>query len=291
MRSFHPTARLSAVIAPLVILMFARNLPAAAVGTVCGLLCLLMNDGGRVFAKALGGCLLISFLTALTDPLVSHRGMTVLLFINGRAYTLESMLYGLELGLSLGGVMVWLGLLRRLVSERELLCIFGRISPKLAMTVSMTLGFIPRLLQKQSRIREAQRGAGLFHDNSPTGRMESSSQVFIACAAWSAETAAAAARSMTARGYGTHPMTYSDKRPLRAADILLIAFQGIGAVTAGVFSALGAATVFFPTMTQEKYSIHLNIAFALICIPALAAITAEVIRWAIHTPPAKEDKQ
>ena len=283
MRAFHPISRIAAVLPPLLALMFARSLPAAVTGLICGLICLLLKKGLRAFFKSAAGCLSVAAAMALSDPLVSHRGMTVLLFVNGRAYTLEAMLYGLELGLSLGGVMVWLELLRSLVSERELLYIFGKISPRLAMTVSMTLGFMPRLLNKQRRISDAQKSAGLFADNSPTGRLESASAVFMACAAWSAETAAAAARSMNARGYGTHSVTYSEERPLCRADKAVLILQAASACAVTVFSAMGGDTVFFPALSHERYAVHLTAACAAACMPSLITLAKEIVQWTLYT--------
>ena len=186
MRGFAPLSRLAAVIGALMVIMFSRSLSAAGAGFIAGLICLLLNEGRRRALKAGAAGLVVCAATAVIDPLFSHRGMTILLFVNDRPYTLESMLYGLELGLSLSGAGVWLTVLRGLVNEREMLGIFGRFSPKLAMTISMTLGFIPRLIRKNRRIREAQRGAGLFSGDSPSGRMEEVSAVFTACMAWSA---------------------------------------------------------------------------------------------------------
>ncbi len=283
MRTLHPLTRLAAVTALLLILMFCRSLTAAAAGLLGGLLCLLLHSGVRSFAKALGGCLCLAAVTAITDPLVSHRGMTVLLFVNSRAYTLESMLYGLQLGLSLGGVTIWLTLARRLLNDRELLSLFGRISPKLALTVSMTLGFIPRLIKKQRRIHEAQRGAGLFADNSPTTLMQEHSAVFGACIAWSAEAAADAARSMNGRGYGKHPSVRSDSRPLARRDMLLILAELCITAAAMVFTVLGGSTQFYPTLTFGRSEPHLTAACVCACLPPVITLAKETLQWKLYT--------
>ena len=282
MRALHPVTRLAAVWAALVVLMFCRSLTAAAVGLVCGLVCLLLTDGLRSFLKALGGSLVFGGAVALLDPLFSHRGMTVLLFINGRAYTLEAMLYGLELGLSLGGVTVWLTIARSLLTEREQLYIFGRLSPKLAMTVSMTLGFIPKLREKQRRIAEAQRGAGLLADDSPTGRLSEVSAVFMACVAWSAEAAAGAAQSMNARGYGAHPVSYSDRRRLRSGDIAVLAAQTVLTVISLIFYAKGGETNFYPTLSFGACEPWLTLVYGLGCLLPIIILGKERVQWRLY---------
>lgn len=282
MRALHPVTRLAAVWAAIAVPMFCRSLTAAAAGLLCGLICLLLKDGLLPFLKALCASLLFSGAIALLDPLFSHRGMTVLLFINGRAYTLEAMLYGLELGLSLGGTVLWLSLADRLLTQRELLYVFGRLSPKLAMTISMTLGFIPALRQKQRRIAEAQRGAGLFTDSSPTGRLERISALFMACVAWSAENAAAAAQSMNARGYGSHPITYSDRRKLRRGDIAMLTALTLSTLTALVFYPGGGGTDLYPTLKLGENELRLTLAYGLGCLLPIIILGKERLEWRLY---------
>ena len=282
MRAFDPVTRLTAVMTALLVIMISRSLTAAAAGLILGLICLLLTDGTKTVLKAAGISALLCAAVAVTDPLVSHRGMTILLFVNDRPYTLEAMLYGLELGLSLSGAAVWLSLSKRLLTEREILYIFGRISPKLAVTVSMTLGFIPRLRIKNKRIREAQRGAGLFAGDSPTDRFRDTSAVFTACMAWSAEAAAAAAQSMNARGYGSNRMTFSEKRRFRTADAVFIGFQLILTAFALVLSAKGGATDFFPTLCTGRYELPLSAVYMVSCLPTVFTLAKEKLQWTLY---------
>ena len=281
MRALSPVTRLIWITAALTVLMLSRSLAAASVGLVCGLICLWLSSGFKPALKGLSGSLLLCVLVSVTDPLVSHRGMTILLFVNDRPYTLESMLYGLELGLSLSGAAVWLSLSRRLISDREMLYIFGRISPKLAMTVSMTLGFIPRLREKNRRIHEAQLCSGLGAGSSPSQRITDITAVFGACLAWSAEAAAGAAQSMNARGYGSGKMTFSEKRRFGKADMILTVMQILLTSAALVMSAKGGATDFFPTLRQGRYEMHMAAIYALACLPVTTTLAKEKLQWTL----------
>ncbi|MBQ8965566.1 energy-coupling factor transporter transmembrane component T [Ruminococcus sp.] len=283
MKPLHPVCRLTAVMTVLICLMFSRSITAVGAGLLGGLVCLGLLCGAKSLFKALFGSLAFSAAVSVIDPLFSHRGMTVLLFVNDRPYTAESMLYGLMLGLSLSGATLWLTLCRRLLTDREILCIFGRISPKLAMTVSMTLGFIPRLIEKQKRIRSAQQWAGLFAGSSPTDRLQSSAAVFMACVAWSAEAAAGAARSMDSRGYGTHSVTYSDSRRLRRADLVFLTVQTGFTAAAVIFMALGGNTDFYPTIVFGRYEPLLTAAVTALCLPAIIFLAKEDIQWKLYT--------
>ena len=283
MRGIAPLSRVLVVLGALCVIMFSRSLSAAGAGFLAGVLCLLLNEGGRRALKAWAAGLAVCAATAVIDPIFSHRGATVLLFVNDRPYTLESMLYGLELGLSLSGAGVWLAVLRGLVNEREMLGIFGRFSPKLAMTISMTLGFIPRLIRKNSRIREAQRGAGLFAGDSPSGRLAEVSAVFTACMAWSAEAAAGAAQSMNARGFGTHKVTFSDRRALGLKDYVFILTVVLLTVAGLVLSALGGATEFFPRVDLGRYEMVMTFVYLGECMLPVIILAKERLQWTLYT--------
>ena len=277
MRALHPFSRLASVVGVLMVLMFCRSLAAAGVGVVCGLACIAMQNGMRSCLKALGLTLPLCVLSALVNPLVSHRGMTVLLFVNDRAYTLEALLFGLELGLSLSGAALWFMVMRSVLDEREMLYLFGRLSPKLALTVSMTLGFIPRMLAKHRRILSAQHGSGLMRDNSISGRMESASAVYLACTSWAAENAAAAAQSMNARCYGMERLTYSDRRKLRKGDAVFLCLYFI-LVTAIVYFALtGGTDGFYPV--YEMSGTGLTVSCAACCLMPVIFIGKERAAW------------
>lgn len=277
MRSLHPISRLAAVFSALTVMMFCRSLPAAVIGMSCGLVCMLLQNGAKRTLKAFAWTVLISVLSALANPLVSHRGMTVLLFVNDRAYTLEALLFGLELGLSLSGAMVWLTLMRSLLTERELLYLFGRLSPKLALTVSMTLGFIPRLLEKHRRILSAQRCSGFMDDKSISGRMESASAVYLACTSWAAENAAAATQSMNARCYGTNPLTYSDRRSLRRSDAVFLCLELLSFAAVMFFAASGGADSFYPVYSSGGTAFA--VAYLVSCIIPVIIIGKERAAW------------
>ena len=83
-------------------------------------------------------------LVTITNPLFSHNGVTPLFFLNGRAVTLEAIVYGAGLGVTLWAVLLWCRCWSRIMTSENVLYLFGRAIPKLSLVLSMALRYDPR---------------------------------------------------------------------------------------------------------------------------------------------------
>ena len=94
-----------------------------------------------------------------------HFGVTVLRqnFI-GNSMTAESLVYGLVLGVRAACVCMWCSCLFRVVSSDKVVYLFGRVSPRLALFLTILLRLIPRLNREAGRIDLAQKGIGRGSD-------------------------------------------------------------------------------------------------------------------------------
>ena len=90
-----------------------------------------------------------------------HFGITVLQknFI-GNNMTLESLVYGAVLGLRFACVCMWLEAMFRVVSSDKVVYLFGKISPRLSLFLTILLRLIPRIGREAGRINLAQEGIG-----------------------------------------------------------------------------------------------------------------------------------
>lgn len=90
-----------------------------------------------------------------------HFGVTVLKqnFI-GNNLTVESFVYGMVTGLRAAAVCMWLSCLFRVVSSDKVLYLFGRVSPRLSLFLTILLRFIPRIGREARKINLAQKGIG-----------------------------------------------------------------------------------------------------------------------------------
>ncbi len=142
--------------------------------------------------------------TALLNPILSHEGSTVLFYFPwGSACTLESLLYGLSVGLRLGAVLLWFAVWNCVFTTDKFVFLFGRTLPSVSLVLSMGLSLVPRLLQRFRQVSDVQRclkpdSKGLRH----VGRCVS---IVIT---WALENALDTADSMRGRGYGLRPRSY-----------------------------------------------------------------------------------
>jgi len=96
-------------------------------------------SGGRTHLYTLALCL---FMT-LINPLVSHHGATVLFVMNHNPVTLEALLYGTASAGMIAAVLYWFRSFTCIMTSDRLLYLFGALSPKLSLILSMAMRYVP----------------------------------------------------------------------------------------------------------------------------------------------------
>jgi len=91
----------------------------------------------------------------------NHFGVTNLRanFI-GNQITLEAMVVGVVRGVTIASVIMIFSCIFRVVSSDKVVYLFGRISPKLSVFLSILLRFVPRVKQRAGRIELSRKGIG-----------------------------------------------------------------------------------------------------------------------------------
>ena len=120
---------------------------------------------------------------ALYYSSLHHFGMTVLRqnFI-GNNMTVESLVYGIVLGVSLAGVMIWMSCVYSVFSSDKVVYLFGKASPRLSLFLAILLRMVPRIKGEAKRIHTARKGLGKGIDapqqhNSPERRKLTEAEV------------------------------------------------------------------------------------------------------------------
>lgn len=140
---------------------------------------------------------------ALVNPLISHHGVTVLFVLNHNPVTLEAFLYGVAAGGMIITVMTWFRSFTAVMTSDKLLYIFGSLSPKLALMLSMALRYVPLFTQQVHKVSQSQKALGLYKEDNLIDRVRGGMRVFSVMVTWTLENGIITADSMTARGYGT----------------------------------------------------------------------------------------
>ena len=131
-----------------------------------------------------------------------HFGMTVLRqnFI-GNNMTVESLVYGIVLGVSLAGGMIWMSCVYSVFSSDKVVYLFGKASPRLSLFLAILLRMVPRIKGETKRIHTARRGLGKGIDQgSLWQRMKNGIRIFSMLISWTIGSLATMSDSMRSRG-------------------------------------------------------------------------------------------
>lgn len=172
-----------------------------AISFVCAFVYSVKRNGWKaaVFDTALLPC---AAAFALYYSSYTHFGVTVLRqnFI-GNNMTLESLVYGLVLGCSIAGVMIWFSCVFSVFSSDKVVYLFGRVSPRLSLFLAILLRMVPRIKKEAQRINMAQRGIGRgAGQGNIFQRARNCIRIFSMLITWTIESLTTASESMRSRG-------------------------------------------------------------------------------------------
>ena len=103
----HPAVALFFFLSVLLFAMFSGNPVLTGISLIGGTLFAVRICPGIRRFRVLFSYLFLALLVTAVNPLVSHNGATPLFFVNGDPFTLESLLYGVNLGAMLVSVLIW----------------------------------------------------------------------------------------------------------------------------------------------------------------------------------------
>ena len=149
--------------------------------------------------------LLIPFGVALTlwYAYYNHFGVTNLTtnFIDNNI-TLEALVYGGVLSLTVASVIMLFSCVFAIFSTDKVIYLFGKVSPKLSLFLSILLRAVPRVKKQAKRINISQKGIGKgLGQGNPFSRVIHAIRIFSITLTWTLENFVESAASMKSRGY------------------------------------------------------------------------------------------
>jgi len=131
-----------------------------------------------------------------------HFGITVLQqnYV-GNNMTLESLVYGLVLGIGVAGVCIWMSCVYSVFSTDKMVYLFGRVSPRLSLFLAILLRLVPRIKKEARKINMAQQAIGRgTKQGNLWQRLRNVVRITSMLITWTIEAAATASDSMRSRG-------------------------------------------------------------------------------------------
>lgn len=170
-------------------------------------------------------CFLIPMLlfVVIINSLFNHYGVTTLFVLpSGNNFTFEALVSGIASGITVVAVIQWFFCYNEVVTEDKFMHIFGRILPKGALIISMTLRFVPLYRRRSKEISDASKCLAANESGGFIGRIKTACKNIGILISWSLENAIETADSMKARGYGLGGRTYYSRFRWRTSDTVAI---------------------------------------------------------------------
>ncbi len=275
--NLNPIATAVYFIAVTAVVMFGVDPIKAALSLIGALALFLLAVPARRGLHML--CALVLAAGTLVNPLVSHRGTTVLFVLNNNPVTLEALVYGAVSSAAMVAVIYWFGCFSAIMTTDKLLYIFGSALPRLSLILSMALRYVPLFARKTRETENAQRAMGLCRDEGIIDAVRARLRVLSVMVTWTLENGIITADSMEARGYGScrrsffalYRFTRRDAA-VTAVSVALMALSLAGRSTFTIYPVLGVSP-------PGPLAVTAYAAYALLA--ALPAIiwTGDELRW------------
>ncbi len=223
-------------------------------------------------------------LFTIVNPLVNHRGNTILFYTQHSHITMESLIYGLLSGLMLASVLLWFSCYNKVMTSDKFVYLFGKIIPAISLIFSMVMRFVPNFKAQIQKISDAQKCIGRDVSNgSKKEKARHGMKILNIMFTWALENAIDSADSMRSRGYGLKDRSafsiYRFDRRDTSALIFLIVMTTI--VVAGAVT--GCCSVeFYPEIVMAEFgfrTLMIYIAYILLCFFPVAVEIKEVAAW------------
>lgn len=202
-------------------------------------------------------------LIILINPLVNHRGATILFYLNNNMITKESMVFGMLSGLMVTDMLMIFYSFNRVMTSDKLLSVFEVFSSSFALVFTMTLRLIPRYRRELEKIGTAQKNINEgISDGGFFDRIRHGFEMLNAVITFALEDGIDTANSMTARGYGLKGKSRFRKNRITRTDRLTI----IVLLVLLAFISFAAFRGFFDAVVFPE----LDFAFSLSYVPFYA---------------------
>ncbi len=264
------------------------NQPVLLMLSLCGSFLFVLLLSGRDFLAYLPYTFLLLLGAAVINPMINHNGTTILFFLNQRAITKEALVYGCFMAVMLAAVLFWFQSLSHLMTSDKWLFLFGTLTPRLALVLSMALRYIPLFRLQFQKITQTQKAMGAINEDSYRSKGAGSLKVFSIMVTWSLENAIDTADSMRARGFiDHHRKNYQRSRfnnyRFRKVDVIMLGVSLIltGITAAGIMSGTIEFT-YYPVCSKLLFDRNTMISYTafgiLVLFPAVMEIK-ERVQW------------
>ncbi len=279
---YNPVTLFIYFFAVLFVAMFCQN-PVLTAFSLAGAVSLFALRNGKKHWRSHLIFFMMFAVMALVNPLFYHNGVTVLFVMNDNPVTLEALFYGAASSAAIIATLYWFKSFSLLLQSDSLMYLFGFVSPKLALLLTMTLRFVPLFGEQAKKVNRSQRALGLYRENNAIDGIRGGVRIFSVMTTWALENGVTTADSMAARGYGTGKRTFYSLYRFTRSDVYLLALTVILFIPTIFAVSRGALDfAFYPAVSPPRLTATAATAYAsyfiLVFLPVIIE-AGERLKW------------
>ena len=261
------------------ITMFSMQPILLAISLLSSVLCFIGGKHGNTRSHLFA--LAIFIIAAAMNPIFVHKGATALFYVNDRPFTLEAVLYGLTAAAMITAALYRLRSMSAALTSDKVMYLFGRLSPKAALLLSMSIRYIGLFKVRWHKIQDSQKALGLYDDGNLIDAVRGRARVLSVLITWTLENGIITAESMESRGYGAGRRSSYAIYRIHSEDIAVMIICAILDVIT-VIGVMNTKAVFYPQLSFELFTpwgVAGAAAFTLLCFIPLIIDAKEAVRW------------
>ena len=210
---------------------------------------------GKKWLSRMALSLVLILVTAFVNPVFSHDGVTVLFFLQNNPVTLESIIFGVHLGVRIAAVTAWCMVFDSIFTGDKIYYLLSRVSHRAALLFTMTLRFIPLYAAEWKKLKDAQTALGLLPASGLFEKIRCRFAVFSALVTGSLERSVDTVIVLRSRGYPSRKRSAYDPVRFERKDVIFSLFALLFSAALIFFSFRDvAAFSFYPRMTEFTLS-------------------------------------
>lgn len=256
LKSLHPAVSVIYFIYILCITMFSLHPVILLLSLGMAIVSVVRLCGSRRLGQLFWIAVPMLLFSIVLLPLFNHNGVTPLFYINDMAVTLENVIYGCFMTVMVVAVTAWFFVAASVIDSEKMLYVFGKLSPKIALIISMVLRFIPMFVQRFREIHEAQTGMLYTEEKGMPAKAKQFTKELSILISWCLENSIDTSISMESRGYGIGRRSSYHRFKMKKRDsMFLLSFLVLGSITLAVIAGGCMEVYYFPAFSLEGWNV------------------------------------
>ena len=212
----------------------------------------------------------LALIIMILNPLFSHNGTTEIKLLANFTITLESLVYGFLMALTLLIIYLIFVSFNSYVDYQQLLYLASNHFPNICMILIMAMRFVSLLTY---RFKEVEK----IHSFDNKSKIDKYGMIVAVVLSWSLEEAMLTSKSMKSRGYGIAKRTNYLKFEFNRIDFAILLITIISAIILLIGYSQGYGLIsIYPTISSDFLQMKFNYYFMTFIIMLLPLIVVEI---------------